>query len=228
MDTTAIKRALVALGYPLVADGKADPKMKAAVEAFQTAHGLHVDGIVGPKTEAALRAAMSAPGQPAQAPSAIGLAALTSREERRLTAYLDTKGVWTIGIGHTAAAGAPIPAKGMTITRDQCDAIFARDLVQYEDAVRRAIKVDLADHQFDALVSICFNIGVGAFAGSTFVKRINERATPAQIRAAILMWKKPPEIVSRRTAEADQFATPYSVKLPKARSTDAAPIKLAA
>jgi lysozyme len=48
------------------------------------------------------------------------------------------------------------------------------------------------------------------------------------IRAAILAWRKPAEIISRRTAEADQFITPYSVSLPKARATDAAPIKLAA
>ncbi|MDR6953625.1 hypothetical protein J2X65_002988 [Ancylobacter sp. 3268] len=52
-------------------------------------------------------------------------------------------------------------------------------------------------------------------------------ATPAQIRAAILSWRKPPEILSRRTGEANQFVTPYCTALPKARSTDARPISLA-
>ena len=233
MDTREVQAALVALGYPLVVDGQAGPKTKAAIVAFQRKAGLYPDGIVGPKTILALRVPGFVANEPNPAPvrpalSAIGIEALIGREKRMLKAYRDTKGIWTVGIGHTAAAGAPIPYAGLTISRAECDAIFARDLTQYEDAVRAAVTVKLADHQFDALVSICFNIGTGAFAGATFVKRINAGAPAAQIRSAILAWKKPSEIVSRRTAEADQFETPYSVSLPKARATDAAPIKLAA
>ncbi|MDR6955131.1 GH24 family phage-related lysozyme (muramidase) [Ancylobacter sp. 3268] len=75
----------------------------------------------------------------------------------------------------------------------------------------------MADHQFDALTLVCYNIGTGAFAGATFVKRINAGESPARIRAAIPMSRKPPEILSRRTGEADQFATLYTAALPKAR-----------
>ncbi len=65
MDTTAIQRALVALGFnPGPVDGKPGPRTKAAVQAFQKSRGLHVDGIVGPKTEAALKAAGQAPPGP--------------------------------------------------------------------------------------------------------------------------------------------------------------------
>ncbi|WP_448834574.1 lysozyme [Camelimonas sp. ID_303_24] len=154
------------------------------------------------------------------------MAAPIAREGRKLTTYKDSVGVWTIGVGHTAAAGAPVPKSGMTITADEADAIFARDIVQYERAVRSAIKVPLVDHQFDALASICYNIGQSGFAGSTFVKRINSRASAASIREAIMMWRKPAEITSRRTAEADQFATPYSVAMPKARAADAVRITI--
>jgi lysozyme len=231
MNTLAVQSALAALGYAVVTDGVMGPKTKAAIVAFQRKAGLYPDGVVGPKTIMALAAAGNpdrTPAPPRQSTSAIGLAALIGREARVLKAYLDSVGGWTIGIGHTAAAGAPIPYRGLTISRDECDLIFARDIVQYEDAVRRAVKVPLADHQFDALASICYNIGSGGLAGSSFVKLINASASPAVIRASILAWRKPAEIISRRTAEANQFSTPYSVSLPKARSTDAASIKDAA
>ncbi|MDR6954107.1 GH24 family phage-related lysozyme (muramidase) [Ancylobacter sp. 3268] len=236
MDPRELQTQLTKLGYaPGPIDGRPGKLTTAATVAFQRSVGLYPDGIAGPKTQAALKAAIEAratvdptPAPPRQSMSAIGLAALISREARKLTAYRDTKGIWTIGIGHTAAAGAPIPYAGLTITAAEADAIFARDIVQYEDAVRAAIKVSLADHQFDALTSVCYNIGTGAFPGATFVKRINAGETPARIRAAIMMWRKPSEIISRRTGEADQFVTPYSASLPKARSTDARPISVAA
>lgn len=233
MDTRDVQAALAALGYSLAVDGAAGPKTKAAIVAFQKAAGLYPDGIAGPKTILALRVPGDVTNEPASAPvrqsmSAIGLEALIRREARMLKAYRDSRGIWTVGVGHTAAAGAPIPYAGLSITRAECDAIFARDLVQYEDAVRAAVSVKLADQQFDALTSICFNIGQGGFKSSSFVKRINAGASASDIRAAILAWRKPAEIISRRTAEADQFQTPYKVALPKARSTDAAPIRLAA
>jgi lysozyme len=133
-----------------------------------------------------------------------GLQALATREGRRLKAYLDTKGILTIGCGHTSAAGEPTVTAGMTITRAVCDAIFARDISKFEDAVNRSVKVPLSQGEFDALVSICFNIGTGAFVKSSIVKRLNagDRAGAA---AAILMWNKPKEIMGRRKAEHDQF-----------------------
>ncbi|GAB4072810.1 peptidoglycan-binding protein [Ancylobacter sonchi] len=236
MNTRELQTQLTALGYaPGAIDGQWGKMTEAAVVAFQRAAGLYPDGIAGPKTEKALAAALVAlnaaapsPAPARQSMSAIGLAALIAREGRKLTAYKDSVGVWTIGIGHTSGAGAPVPYAGLTITAAEADAIFARDIVKYEDAVRDAIKVGLADHQFDALGSLCYNIGPTGFAGATFVKRINTGDTPARIRAAILMWRKPTEILSRRTAEADQFATSYSTSLPKARSTDARPVSMAA
>lgn len=231
MDTLAVQSALAALGYAVAVDGKSGPKTKAAIVAFQRKAGLYPDGIVGPKTILALRVPGYVSNEPApvrQAMSTIGLATLVGREALKTEAYLDSVGIWTIGVGHTAAAGAPIPYKGLVISREEALAVFSRDLQSYEDAVRDAVKVPLADHQFDALASICFNIGQGGFKSSSFVKRINAGGSASQIRAAILAWRKPAEIISRRTAEADQFQTPYSASLPKARSTDTLSIKLAA
>lgn len=156
--------------------------------------------------------------------TAIGRAALVAREALKTRAYRDSVGVWTIGVGHTSMAGLPKVTAGLTITEAEALEIFSRDLVKYEATVDQAVKVPLADHERDALVSICFNIGQGAFAKSTFVKRLNagDRAGCAE---AIMSWKKPAAIISRRTGERDQFLIPYSTSLPKARSNDRAPIR---
>lgn len=156
--------------------------------------------------------------------TAIGRAVLASREGVRLRAYKDSVGVWTIGIGHTAAAGAPAPKAGMTITADECDRIFVRDLGLFEQAIAKALKVPVADHEFDALVSLAFNVGAHGAANSTIIKKLNAKDRIGAAKA-FLNWKRPPEIVSRREAEMDQFMVPYSVALPKARRSDARPAK---
>lgn len=150
--------------------------------------------------------------------SEVGLAALKSREGVRLTAYLDSVGVWTIGWGHTLGV-----KQGDQITPEQADAFLRADIQSHAAPILAAIKVPVTENERDALVSIAFNIGVGAFKGSTFLRLLNagDRKGCAE---AIMMWKKPAEIISRRTAERDQFLTPYSVRLPKARSTDARPV----
>lgn len=151
----------------------------------------------------------------------IGSAALIAREAVKTRAYKDSVGVWTIGVGHTSAAGPPKVTPGLVITQVEAMEIFTRDLAKYEATVDASVKVPLADHERDALVSICYNIGQGGFANSTFLKRLNagDRAGCAE---AIMAWKKPAEIISRRAGERDQFLTDYATALPKARNTDRA------
>ncbi|KQP12995.1 lysozyme [Methylobacterium sp. Leaf93] len=151
--------------------------------------------------------------------SAIGSAVLVAREGRRLDAYRDSVGIWTIGIGHTSAAGPPVVTQGLRLTAAECDALFARDVGRFVRTVAAVVPNDLPDHAFDALVSLCFNIGEGAFRRSTVVRRLNagDRAGAAE---AILMWNRPSSLIPRRRAEYDQFRTPYATSLPRARSTD--------
>lgn len=137
--------------------------------------------------------------------SSQGLKALSAREGIRTHAYRDTRGIWTIGVGHTSAAGPPNVSEGTTLTLQQVLDLFAKDVARYENTVNRAIKVDLTQNQFDALVSICYNIGVGAFAGSSMVRDINAGASRSTIDADILKWNKPSEIISRRESERKQF-----------------------
>lgn len=139
--------------------------------------------------------------------SAAGRKAITQREGVRLSAYLDSVGVWTIGVGHAATSGVPpIPRKGMRITAQQADEILTKDLARYEDAINRSVKVPLTQNQFDALVSLCFNIGERGFAHSTVVARLN-RKDYRGAADAILMWQHPPVLRTRREAERKQFLT---------------------
>ncbi len=131
-----------------------------------------------------------------------------------LTAYADpgTGGKpWTIGIGHTSSAGAPVVVKGMTITRAQAFEILARDLQVFEAIVRERVKVLISQQQFDALVSLCFNIGGTAFAGSSVVRHLNA-GRYLDAAAAFEMWNKAggrvmSGLVRRREAERALFET---------------------
>lgn len=140
-----------------------------------------------------------------------GLAFLRQREAAKNQAYLDSVGVWTIGVGHTAAAGPPKPVRGMIISDEEITRILAHDLVQYEDAVERAIKRPMQQYEFDAMVSLCFNIGVGNFTKSSVVRffNANERDKAAN---AFLLWNKggrPKRVIkgltNRRKVERLQF-----------------------
>lgn len=106
-----------------------------------------------------------------------------------LDAYKDVAGVWTIGVGHTAAAGEPRPVSGMRITHEEAEAILRRDLVQYERAVATATVVPLTQNQFDAMVSLCFNIGPAAFRRSSVCRFVNEGQVQ-RAADAFLMWDR--------------------------------------
>lgn len=141
--------------------------------------------------------------------STAGRAAIARREGTKLVAYQDGGGVWTIGTGHTSAAGAPHVTAGMRITAAEADQILSRDLAATEAAVTKAVHVPLAQHEFDALVSLAFNIGAGAFALSTLVKKLNagDRQGAAD---QFLVWDKDggkviQGLVNRRRDERAQF-----------------------
>jgi lysozyme len=158
--------------------------------------------------------------------SADGRAQLIRREGVRTKAYRDSVGVWTIGVGHTSAAGDPHVTPGLVITRAQVDEILSRDLRQYEDAVSASVRVPLTQGQFDALVSFCFNIGTGGFRKSTVVKRLNSGDYKGAA-AAMMMWNKPPEIIGRRDSERKQFLAATGTPKSAPAIVEAAPAPIA-
>lgn len=72
-----------------------------------------------------------------------------------------------------------------TTTQVQCDAMFLEVVQDFESAVEKVIKVALSQNQYNTLVSMCYNIRTTGFSNSTLVKRINAKASPDLIKAAI-------------------------------------------
>ena len=106
-----------------------------------------------------------------------GLTLIKRFEGCSLKAYLCTAGIPTIGYGHT---GPELTHKDVTdgfyITPARADELLRKDLLTAEVAVARYTTVPLNQNQFDALVSLVFNIGTGAFQKSTLLKRLNAAA----------------------------------------------------
>jgi len=128
-------------------------------------------------------------------------------EQLRLKAYPDpgTGGKpWTIGWGHTKGV-----KQGDRITQDQAEQFLSDDLAVFELTVNSAIKRSMTQNQFDAMVSLAFNIGGSAFAGSTLVKRLNTGDAKGAADE-FPKWKNSggkvmPGLVKRRTAEREVF-----------------------
>ena len=105
--------------------------------------------------------------------SPFGVDLICGFEGKRLTAYDDGVGVWTIGFGTTVYPNGIKVMKGDTCTEAQAKTYMAHDLKKFEATVNKAVTVQLNQNQFDALVSLAYNIGTNAFSKSTLVKKLN-------------------------------------------------------
>ena len=94
-------------------------------------------------------------------------------EGEQLIAYDDGVGVWTIGFGTIKYPNGVRVKKGDTCTLDQAKEYMRHDLIEFEHTVNSSVKVPLNQNQFDALVSLAYNIGSSAFKSSTLVKKLN-------------------------------------------------------
>ncbi|NGP43187.1 lysozyme [Acinetobacter sp. GC2] len=140
-------------------------------------------------------------------PSGVDL--ICNFEGLRLKAYDDGVGVWTIGYGTTKYPNGIRVKKGDTCTLDQAKAYMQNDLKSFEQTVNNTVKVPLNQNQFDALVSLAYNIGSTAFKNSTLVKRLNEgnyKAAANQFNVWVNAGgKRMQGLVNRRAAESTLF-----------------------
>lgn len=102
-----------------------------------------------------------------------GIAFIKREEGEKLTGYADTRGIPTIGVGHTGDVNGKPVTVGMKITAEQSSALLKGDLAWVEGTIKSYVKSPLTQNQYDALCSFIFNIGATAFKGSTMLKLLN-------------------------------------------------------
>ena len=97
-----------------------------------------------------------------------GTALIRSFEALRLVAYQDGNGIWTIGWGHTLGV-----QPGQVCSTEQAETWFFSDVGGACSTINHMVDIAINQNQFDALVSLCFNIGAGHFCSSTLLRVLN-------------------------------------------------------
>jgi hypothetical protein len=153
-------------GYTVTPSDVFDDSTVMATQEFQRWVHLDDDGIVGNRTIRAARSLHFAgfPDSSEGVNSAMKISRqgkdfIESFEKCELEVYDDGYGYLTVGIGHRIKPGEPWKKIGDTITRETADKLFSEDLEEFEECVRETVKVPITQNQYDALVSLAFNIG---------------------------------------------------------------------
>lgn len=116
--------------------------------------------------------------------SAAALVGIATWEGYREDAYTDIVGVWTIGFGTTDGVKrghktSPVEALNRKLS----------DVQKFEGAIKQCVTVPLHQHEYDAYLSLAYNIGTGAFCGSTLVRRLNAQDYAGACKE-ILRWNR--------------------------------------
>ncbi|MFI8379618.1 lysozyme [Leeuwenhoekiella sp. NPDC079379] len=119
-----------------------------------------------------------------------GIELIQKYEGFRNNAYLDVKGIPTIGWGNTYYQDNTNVRLGDSITRKQGDEMFLLILKRYEDEVNKYVTSKINQSQFDALVSFTYNCGWGALKSSTLLKKVNKDPCEPSILEEFQKWNK--------------------------------------
>jgi GH24 family phage-related lysozyme (muramidase) len=169
-----------------------------------------VDAVNAALAQDDVEAAPLSPGVLTPSPAAVAL--MHEFEGCRLQAYPDPGSAdghpWTIGFGSTG----PGIAKGVVWTQKQADDRFVADLAKFAAKVRDVLAgAKTTQAQFDAMVSLSYNIGVGAFSKSTVLRKHRAGDYPGA-QAAFALWNKNDGkvmagLTRRRAAEAALYGS---------------------
>ena len=118
-----------------------------------------------------------------------GLKLIKHHEGVRNRPYRCPAGLWTVGVGHLIGDGKSLPAEwDRVFTKEEIDGILKRDLRRFELGVHKMLpNMPLRQGEFDALVSFCFNLGLGCFQRST-VRQALLRGDKTQAMASLIKY----------------------------------------
>lgn len=138
-----------------------------------------------------------------------GVVLIKGFEGKRLVAYDDGVGVWTIGFGTIKYPNGARVKRGDKCTEAQAEQYLRNDLIKFENAVNRLVKVTLTQNQFDALISFTYNLGETNLNSSTLLKKLNSKDYKGAAKE-FLRWNRAGGrilngLVKRRKAEMELF-----------------------
>ena len=101
--------------------------------------------------------------------SKAAIALIKHHEGVRSRPYRCPANLWTVGVGHLIGDGKLLPdSYNRTFSQEEIDGILKSDLRRFELGVHKMLpNVSLRQHEFDAIISFCFNLGLGCFQRST-------------------------------------------------------------
>lgn len=135
-----------------------------------------------------------------------GLKSLHEREGLRLKPYLDTRGVATIAIGNIHYLdGRKVTMNDKQLTKEQAIELGNTTAHNFAFKVDQLVKSKVNQNQFNALVSLAYNIGINGFKNSTVLRKVNINPNDKSIQDAFMMWTKNPELIGRRKSEVKQY-----------------------
>ena len=140
-----------------------------------------------------------------------GLELIKSFEGFYSKPYLDPIGIPTIGYGATYYPNKKkVTMKDKPLTEKEASDLLKEMMVTYENDVKRLVKRELNQNQFDALVSFTYNLGSANLGKSTLLKKVNANPCDKTIKDEFLTWNKAGGkvlngLTRRRNAEAELY-----------------------
>ena len=104
-----------------------------------------------------------------------GVKFLNELENCKLTAYLDSADIWTIGWGTTHYNDLTPVRKGDKISQRKADDLRDAELEGIYARIVDFIHIPLEQNQLDALLIFCYNVGVNGFKTSTLLRELNAK-----------------------------------------------------